>query len=264
MTGRWRLRLGRRGVVLASAAVVTLVAAAEFAYATIPDNNKLFTACMLKTVGTVRLIDPSLPSSSLMSHCTSLEAQVAWNQQGQTGTPGATGAAGPAGPAGKDGSDGKDGQDGVSVTESPAGASCANGGVALTAANGTGYVCNGADGGSASSAAFSTAFQTAVTFNAGFPVVASLQLDPGNYVLSGSVRLASGSPYPNRFFCQLNGSQLVDAQTVDVDPLNPNDSTTLTGTTTLTQPQTVTIHCGSSQQGGVSANLVATRVGSIN
>ena len=259
MTRRWRLRLARRRVVLAFAAAVGLVATAGFAYATIPDNNKLFTACMLKNVGTVRLIDSSLPSSSLMSHCTSLESTVAWNQQGQAGTPGAMG---PAGAAGRDGSDGKDGHDGVSVTESPAGTSCANGGVALTAANGTGYVCNGADGGSGQSAAFSTAFQTAGNLTVGFPVVASLQLDPGNYVFSASLRLVNGLA-PNEFTCQLNAPQVVDLQMVDVNSAG-NGSMSLVGATTLTQQQTVTIHCGSTQPGGVSANLVATRVASIN
>src|SRR5436190_18948244 len=103
-----RMRLGRRSFAIAGAAVAALALAGGIAYATIPDSNKVFTACMLKSTGTVRLIDKSLPDSNLMSHCNpTLETQVIWNQQGQTGAPGATG---PAGPAGKNGADGKDGQ----------------------------------------------------------------------------------------------------------------------------------------------------------
>ena len=61
--------------------------AAGAAYATIPDGNKVYTACMLKNIGTLRLIDTSLPASNLMSHCTVLETMVTWNQQGQAGAP---------------------------------------------------------------------------------------------------------------------------------------------------------------------------------
>jgi hypothetical protein len=148
-----RIPLGRRlaiGLPLAA----TLALAGGIAYAAIPDDGKTFTACMFKNVGTVRLIDPSLPSSSLMSHCSSLETQISWNQKGQPGATGPAGPAGPAGPTGKDGTNGKDGkdgsngQDGVSVTSTaePAGANCANGGSKFTAANGVTYACNGGGG----------------------------------------------------------------------------------------------------------------------
>ena len=93
----------KRLIATAAGALLAAAIAGGVAYATIPSDTNVFTACMLKNVGTIRLIDPSLPSSSLMSHCTSLEAQVAWNQKGQ---PGAAGPLGPAGPAGRDGQDG--------------------------------------------------------------------------------------------------------------------------------------------------------------
>jgi len=83
---------------------------------------------MLKNVGTVRLIDPSLPAANLVSHCTSLETQLTWNQQGQPGTPGTPG------------------QNGESVAMGDAGANCANGGVSLTVGADTRYVCSGANG----------------------------------------------------------------------------------------------------------------------
>jgi hypothetical protein len=114
---------------LAAAAIaVVALTGAGIAYATIPGAGAVYTACMLKNVGTVRLIDPSLPASNLMSHCTSLETQVTWNQQGQPGTPGAPGAPG------------------QSVVMGDAGANCSNGGVSLTVGADTRYVCNGADG----------------------------------------------------------------------------------------------------------------------
>ena len=59
---------------LAAAAVaVVALAGAGIAYATIPGGGGVYSGCMLKNVGTVRLIDPSLPASNCMSHCSSLE-----------------------------------------------------------------------------------------------------------------------------------------------------------------------------------------------
>jgi hypothetical protein len=77
---------------------------------------------------TIRLIDPSGPSSSLPSHCTALESQTTWNQKGQPGAPG------------KDGSS-------PTVAQLPAGDThCATGGGAsiADAAGDIAYVCNGA------------------------------------------------------------------------------------------------------------------------
>ena len=71
--------------------VAGLATAGGVAYATIPDSGGVYTACMLTKVGTIRLIDPSLGSSSLLGHCTALETQISWNQQGQKGDPGVPG-----------------------------------------------------------------------------------------------------------------------------------------------------------------------------
>src|SRR4051812_9364857 len=81
---RWIGRAVTGGLLIATAA-------GAVAYATIPGDGNVYRACMLKNVGTIRLIDPSLPSGNLMSRCTSLETQMSWNQNGP---------AGPAGPAG--------------------------------------------------------------------------------------------------------------------------------------------------------------------
>jgi hypothetical protein len=101
-------RLGRMTVVT----VVLLAAAAGIAYATIPDSNNVYNACELKGVGTVRLIDASLPPGSLLSHCTKWETPISWNEQGAKGDTGDTGPQGLKGNPGSDGTNGTDGAQG--------------------------------------------------------------------------------------------------------------------------------------------------------
>ena len=133
------------------------------AWATIPAENGLFTACKLKATGTIRLIDPSGPSSSLLSRCTSYETQISWNQKGQKGDPGVAGAngakgidgtngaAGPKGAAGPNGVDGTNGVDGKDGAAGPKGADGRNGTNGLDGTNGLAGEdgaagANGADG----------------------------------------------------------------------------------------------------------------------
>lgn len=132
------MKIGRKSM-LVGAAIVAL-AAAGITYAAIPDNGNVYTACMLKNVGTVRLIDKTLPSTNVMSHCSTLETEVSWNQRGVDGKDGVNGT---------NGTNGADGRDGVSVSSAvePAGSNCANGGSKFTAANGITYACNGGGGG---------------------------------------------------------------------------------------------------------------------
>jgi hypothetical protein len=82
------------------------------AYAAIPDAAGVYTACKLNALGTIRLIDPSGPRTSLLSHCTVYETQISWNQQG---VPGA---------AGTNGTNGKDGVNGLAGTNGTNGAPC--------------------------------------------------------------------------------------------------------------------------------------------
>jgi hypothetical protein len=139
----------KRGRLAVAAAGMLAVAALArgVAYATIPDANHVYSACMLKGTGTIRLIDKSLPSTNLMSHCTDKEIEISWNQAGQPGPPGPAGPQGPKGDTGTPGKDGTNGNDGVSVTTAtePAGSNCPAGGVRLTAVNGVSYACNGKD-----------------------------------------------------------------------------------------------------------------------
>ena len=104
-----RRLLSMRTLLVATAAALA-AGGVGVATGAIPDGNGVITACMLKNVGTVRLIDKSLPASSALGHCTSLEREVTWNQQGLAGTNGKDGL---------NGTDGKDGQDGVSITTAP-------------------------------------------------------------------------------------------------------------------------------------------------
>ena len=143
-----RARRGHRGLTFGVAVVTTLALAGGIAYATIPGTGNVFSACMLKGIGTIRLIDKSLPSTNLMSRCTDKEIEISWNQAGQPGPPGPEGAKGEPGTPGTNGANGTNGNNGLSVTSAaePAGANCAGGGVQLTAFNGISYVCNGKAG----------------------------------------------------------------------------------------------------------------------
>jgi hypothetical protein len=96
----------RRGGRLLLVVTVLLAAAAGVAYATTFDDGNVYTACKLNATGTIRLINPSLGSSSLLGHCTRYETQFTWNQTGQQGPPGAAGANGTNGVDGKNGADG--------------------------------------------------------------------------------------------------------------------------------------------------------------
>ena len=145
----------RELIATAAGALAAAVLAGGVAWAAIPTDGGVYTACMLKNVGTVRLIDRSLPPANLMSHCKpALEVEISWNQrgvqglQGIQGPPGKDGLNGSNGIDGRDGApgkDGADGQDGEGVTgePEPAGANCANGGSRFTVANGVTYACNG-------------------------------------------------------------------------------------------------------------------------
>ena len=94
---------------LMAAAVVTVLAG-SVAWAAIPGDGGVYTACMLKNVGTVRLIDKSLPPGNLMGQCKpALEVELTWNRQGPQGASGGPGPAGPAGPQGEKGDKGDPG-----------------------------------------------------------------------------------------------------------------------------------------------------------
>ena len=96
---------GLRHRRVALAAIAIFAVAGGVAYAAIPDaGTGVYHACMLKNVGTIRIIDPERQRCSA-----SLEVEITFNKQGPTGNPGPTGPPGPPGPPGQDGEDGQDG-----------------------------------------------------------------------------------------------------------------------------------------------------------
>ena len=99
----------RSFVLAAVAGAVAATLVGGIAWAAIPSGG-VYTACMLKNVGTVRLIDKSLPPNNLMGHCKpTLETEVSWSQQGAQGIQGVPGTNGTNGTNGIDGDDGAPG-----------------------------------------------------------------------------------------------------------------------------------------------------------
>jgi hypothetical protein len=107
-------RLSLRAVMVG---VGALAVAGGIAYASIPDSNGTYHACMLSGVGTIRIIDPS--KSGLLGHCASrLETEITWSQ---AGTPGPAGAQGPKGDPGATGATGATGAQGAAGPVGPQG-----------------------------------------------------------------------------------------------------------------------------------------------
>ena len=77
----FKFRLTRKRT--AAAVVAAALTAVGIGYAAIPSNGT-YTACKLRATGTIRLIDKSLPSSSLLSKCTAFEDEISWEQGGAT------------------------------------------------------------------------------------------------------------------------------------------------------------------------------------
>jgi hypothetical protein len=77
---------------------VAALTAGGIAFATIPDGEGVFHACVKDKNGAVRLIDPSNPGTK--GQCKGNETAVSWNQTGPPGPPGDTGATGAPGPPG--------------------------------------------------------------------------------------------------------------------------------------------------------------------
>ena len=134
-------RFANRRAVLAFAIAAVSAAGGTMVYAGIPDSSNVYHACVLNGIGTIRLIDPSLPSTNLLSHCISTkETEIRWNQQGPQGVPGTPGV------NGKDGANGKDGMSVTSSSLAIGDVNCPNGGSRFQSASGVTYACSGKDG----------------------------------------------------------------------------------------------------------------------
>lgn len=132
-----RTALGRRWRRLVVLTGVLFALAGGIAYATIPNGNNVYTACMLDGIGTIRMIDPSLPASNLRSHCNSNhETEITWNKHGQPGPTGPAGATGATGATGPQGATGASGAQGPKGDIGPAGATGTQGPKGDTGATG--------------------------------------------------------------------------------------------------------------------------------
>jgi len=268
-------RLPRRSPVIAAVAVIGLALASGIAYATIPDGNKVFSACMLKATGTIRLIDPSLPASNVLGHCDSkLETQVSWNQQGQAGASGPTGPAGPPGPKGDTGATGTAGLKGDTGAMGDPGAPGPKGDTGPPGPPGpkgdtgpTGPAgADGADGGPAY-ADFSAS--TALPKDGDYVRVASVALPAGIYALTGTVTVeVSGA---TAVHCELDSGPTIDLNTVIVEA---GQSTTASAIVNLTLAAvveggtTLGVDCHTTGtllfDSGAEASIVAVKVSSLN
>ena len=219
-----RIRHPRGKGVPALAGAVALLVVAGVAYAAIPDSAGVYTACKLNGIGTIRLIDPSLPSTSLLSHCTALESQISWNQKGQKGDPGAPG------------------ENGVSptVAQLSAGDShCPAGGAAITDAGGTtAYVCSGANGQNGTNGKDGQSFSGTFTSpNKQF----SLSVTDGGVEITGPDATVT-LPSSGGVDIQSNGNVSIKGN--NVDTVANNETTTVQGNRTEAVGQDETISVG--------------------
>ncbi len=115
-----RIRVSTRGRAARTAVLCLLTVGAVAgmtAYASIPSNDGILTACFERRTGLLRLIDGALTT------CTAYESQISWNlrgpigPQGMSGTPGVAGAVGPVGPEGPAGPAGPPGAGGRRVID---------------------------------------------------------------------------------------------------------------------------------------------------
>ncbi len=130
---------------------------------------------------------------------------------------GKVGPAGPAGPAGADGQNGENGQDGadgtdgesVSVSAEPPGGNCPDAGYKLSSADGTDYVCNGANGADGSPWTAGGTLPSGSTQTGGWSFTAdgSEFSNPMGFVpvaVSFNVPLASETPAANAHYVSSN------------------------------------------------------------
>jgi hypothetical protein len=120
---RFISRVGWRAFL---SSLATLVVAGGIAYAAIPDaGTSTYHACLLNSVGTIRIIDPSLAPSSPLQHCNpKSETEITFAQQGpkgDQGLPGPKGDTGPQGPKGDQGDTGPQGPKGDTGPQGPKG-----------------------------------------------------------------------------------------------------------------------------------------------
>lgn len=172
---------------------------ATFALATdgIPASDGRIFACYNDTTGALRAISP-------MDRCLGHETAIDWNQTGPAG------ATGPQGPAGETGAQGPTGPTGATGPQGPAGPIGATGPQGPTGAQGlVGATGPQGPAGSASSEVFARhqglgdARGEILVPRGGATTVATIELAPGNYVVSASLYWYNDSATTGLAYCLL-------------------------------------------------------------
>lgn len=245
-------------LLVLSATVVTVVAAATFAWASNASSGSI-SACYatrggllptLHSTGDLRLIQPG-------ETCRSYEQPITWNQAGVPGVPGAPGALGPhgepglqgpqgeAGPQGDAGTPGEPGPQGEPGLQGPPGEPGAGGGGATAYSASAGPISAG------------TSFRP--------DVIVTLPVPAGAYAISVAADMLGQTAYD----CTLLASGAV------VDKTRPTNigsfsmiTLALNGVATLAAAGTIEVQCGEAGNGlpgyvVVDMDLTAIRVESI-
>ena len=184
-----RATLTKRGVTIVAVSATVLTLGASLAYAALPDSSGNYTACVLKNVGTVRLVDTA--KQGLAGHCSSYETQISWQAVGRTGATGPTGrtgltgALGPIGPIGPVGPKGAAGVAGPAGPAGPKGASGAAGAAGPAGAT-------GAPGAAGATGATGATGARGPAGASGYEVQSSTTTLAANYAISGSQPCSAG------------------------------------------------------------------------
>jgi hypothetical protein len=250
------------------AATVLFGGLATSALAQIPDSNGVIHACFHTSNGGIRVVNDA-------SECSTSEEELTWFQtsapgsvgapgpQGETGATGPAGPAGPQGAPGEDGVDGSDGVDGVDGAQGPAGPPGPTGPAGP----------QGPAGLSGTSDAFVKSVNGKVTIGTHRTTVAHLDLDPGSYVVSASLKLSqSATTTPTRVSCSLWVGTNRDRGLNRLGPAVGASAMTMSLMVAqdLSAPGGTDVRCRYARQGGAprtvtakSTQLVALTVGSI-
>jgi hypothetical protein len=112
----------RRTAAVGAATAGVLVVGVGVAFAQIPSQDGVISACYSKSGGALRVVDEG-------TACKKGETRLTWNQKGEPGPPGPGGPQGPAGADGAQGPVGPAGADGAAGPQGPAGPAGADGAV---------------------------------------------------------------------------------------------------------------------------------------
>jgi hypothetical protein len=230
--------------LIAIAGAFVAVAAGSAAFAAIPDGNGVIHACYDKQSGQARIYDSQ---TNLPKGCGPKETALSWNQKGAQGIPGPQGPKGDKGDPGDPGPPGPKGDKGDPGDPGPQGEP----GPSL------GYVTS--TGASYTDISYSGPFV--------YTNVASLDLPPGNWIVSAKVRIshASGGPITAGCLLEFGGAQIVDEGRISLNDQVGIEAGTIPLTIPLSMNITgvVNLECGGLDSLANFAVISAVKVGAL-